>query len=41
MLKDSQTKRQKIIDLLKTGDIAGAYEVLQEVNIKGVLDERI
>ncbi len=38
---DSQVKRNKIIDLLKTGDIAGAYEVLQKVNIKEVLDERI
>lgn len=38
---DGQEKKAKIIDLLKTGNIAGAYEVLQKVEIKGVLDERV
>jgi|SRR3989344_5928391 len=38
---DNQKERTKIIDLLKTGDIDGAYEVLQEVNIKKVLNERV
>lgn len=38
---DNQKERDKIIDLLKTGNIAGAYEILKEVNIKDVLAERI
>lgn len=38
---DSQIQRTKIIDLLRTGDVAGAYEVLQKVNIKEVLGQLV
>lgn len=38
---DSQHKRTKIIDLLKTADIAGAYEVLRKVQTREELDDRI
>ncbi|OGH15227.1 MAG: hypothetical protein A2860_03655 [Candidatus Levybacteria bacterium RIFCSPHIGHO2_01_FULL_37_33] len=41
MPNSDNQKKHKIIDLLKTGDIAGAYEILQKVNIREVLDERI